>query len=109
MTEDNLTRAQFANLKGRKRGHAPCKKCQKHYVNWKKPNRCSCGYKLGGKSILTIKTVSHNNPLSVIVYENTLGTLKSVKLTPNDNRQFVFTNDNEKICYAKNCLNIRGS
>ena len=109
MTEDNLTRAQFINLKGRKRGHAPCKKCQKHYVNWKKPNRCSCGYELGGKLILTIKTVSHNNPLSVIVYENTLGTLKSVKLTPNDNRQFVFTNDSEKICYAKNCLNISGS
>ena len=67
------------------------------------------GCELGGKSILKTLTGSHNNPLSVIVYVNTLGTLKSVKLTPNDDWQLVFTNDNEKICYAKNCLDIRGS
>ena len=109
MAKDSLTRAQFTISKGRKRGHGSCKKCQKQYVNWKKPNRCSCGYELVGKSILKIKTVSHNNPLRVIVYENTLGTLKPVKLTPNDDRQFLFTNDNEKICYAKSCMNIRDS
>ena len=62
------------------------------------------GYELGGRSIPKIKTESNNNPLSVIVYENTLVTLNSVQLTPNDDWQFVFTNDNEKICYAKKLL-----
>ena len=109
MAEDNLTRAQFTILKGRKRGHGSYEKCQKQFVNWRKPNRCSSGYKVGGKWIPKIKNVSHNNPLSVIVYENTLGTLKSVKLTPNDDWQSVFTNENEKTCYAKNCLGIRVS
>ena len=109
MAEDNLTRAQFTILKGRKRGHGSYGKYQKQFVNWRKPNRCSCGYKVGGKWIPKMKNVSHNNPLSVIVYGNTLRTLKSVKLIPNDDRQFVFTNENEKTCYAKNCLDIRVS
>ena len=74
MADDNLTRAQFSILKGRKRGHGSCKQCQKQYVNWKNTNFCSCGYELSGKSILKVKTVSHNNPLNAIVYENTLGT-----------------------------------
>ena len=71
-------------------------------MNWKKPNLCSCGFEIGGQSIPKTKTELHNNPLSVILYENTLGTLKPVKLISNDDRQFVFTNDSEKICYAKN-------
>ena len=109
MAEENLTRAQFTISKGRKKGHGSCKPRKKQYANWKKPTHCSCGYKLGGKSIPKIKTESHNNPLSVIVYENTLGTLKSVKLPPSDDRQFVFTNDSEKIFYTKNYFPIRGS
>ena len=109
MAEENLTSAQFTIWKGRKRGHGSCKQCKKQYVNWKKPNLCSCGFEIGGQSIPKTKTELHNNPLSVILYENTLGTLKPVKLISNDDRQFVFTNDSEKICYAKNCLDIRGS
>ena len=109
MAEDNLTRAQFTILKERKRVHGSYGKYQKQFVNWRKPNRCSCGYKVGGKWIPKMKNVSHNNLLSVIVYGNTLRTLKSVKLIPNDDRQFVFTNENEKTCYAKNCLDIRVS
>ena len=109
IAEENLARAQFTIRKGRKRGHGSCKQCKQQYVNWKKPNLCSCGFELGDQSIPKIKTELHNNLLSVIVYENTLGALKPVKLTSNDDRQFVFTNDSEKICYAKNCLGIRGS
>ena len=57
------------------------KQYKKKNLNLKKQNRCSCGYKLGGKSIPKIKTKLHNNPLSVIVYENTLGTFVKLILS----------------------------
>ena len=48
-------------------------------------------------------------PSSVAVYDTSYGTLRSVKLTPKDERQFAFTDQNGKICFAKDCLSLRAS
>ena len=51
-----------------------------------------------------------NTPSSVVIYNNINGgELRSVRLTPADDRQFVFIKNNDKICYAKKCLELRGS
>ena len=101
--------ADIASQKGSKRGYGSCEVCNKEYLNRRKPKNCDCGFELGG-SFEARDTVPKNRSIkSVLVYERTCGTLMSVQVTPNDDREFAFIADGKKICYAKKCLSLRGS
>ena len=95
--------------RGTKRGYGSCKGCGKQYITRRKPKFCDCGFDLGGSFVKKDSKSIVRAPSSVAVYENSCGTLRSVKLTPKDERQFAFTNQNDRICFAKNCLSLRAS
>ncbi len=94
--------------KGNGRGYGHCRSCGREYANRRKPKVCECGFHLGGSfEAKKVEQKSRRNASSVAIYETEDGTLRSVKLTPNDDRQFVFISKNSRICFADNCLDVR--
>ena len=95
---------------GNKRSYGCCQQCGKEYHNRKKPKVCVCGEMLGGTYVeKEAKKERKVLPASVIVYENELGHLKSIKMNNNGDRKFLFQTESDLICYNKNCQNYRSA
>jgi len=94
--------------KGSKRGCGVCSVCSNEYSNRKKPKHCACGNFLGGSFVEKPKKAKEVQPVCVAIFTNQQhGKLSSVRVTPKGDRQFTFTKDEQKICYAKKCLELR--
>jgi len=95
-----------------KRGYGACLSCKKEYSNRKKPRYCTCGFEVGGlyePSSPQEKVTPPPKSVTVFKFESSGGSLRSVKLTPNDDRQFVLVTDADKICYVQDCLQLRAA
>lgn len=90
-----------------KRGYGLCFSCKREYCNKKKPKYCPCGFELGGSYTMQVKVPPP--PESVNVFISEADSLRSVKVTPNDDRQFMLVSENGRLCYVENCLQLRAA
>eukprot|EP00794_Sanderia_malayensis_P009096 gene9096-10067_t len=107
--------ALFEGLpKGSKRGHGTCENCGKQYPNRGKPKNCTCGHSLGGSYSYPTKQFKKEISSSVEVYRKELPSgkvysIRSVKTTTRNNREFVVHSEEEKICFTQKCKDVRGA
>ena len=93
--------------KGCRRGQGHCKKCGAQFSNRSKPQYCQCGFELGGSYIGGGSCKTPAAPQKVNVYENDTGVLYSIRVTAVDYQNFLLENNYDKICYVKDCLELR--
>ena len=48
-------------------------------------------------------------PVSVEILSSPEGSMRSIKVTPNDDRNFAFVSETEALCYTKKCLQLRST
>jgi len=92
---------------GSKRGFGACGNCMKEYSNRSKPEFCECGNSLGGTHQPKVK--KEKIASSVKLYDNGTTIISSVRVSPNDDRNFVFVSEDERICHVQKCLELRSA
>ena len=77
-------------LTGTKRGTGTCSKCGSSYPCRRKPKVCECGFELGGKfdGPKKIKAPPHPNSVEITILDG--GSLRSVRVSQKDDRNFAF-------------------
>ena len=91
--------------KGWKRGYGECEKSGKEYTNRKKTQYCEFGFELGGSFVGN--PPQPKCPASVEILSSPEGSMRSIKVTPNDDRNFAFVSGTEPICHTNKCLQLQ--
>ncbi|XP_066915773.1 uncharacterized protein [Clytia hemisphaerica] len=105
--------SNYIQKTGSKRGYGSCQSCGQEYHNRKKPKVCDCGRELGGSFVCD--SDNRNNlklddkkvlPVSVVVYNDDKGCLKSIKMNNNGDRKFLFATNSALVCYNNDCRDL---
>lgn len=108
--------SNYIQKTGSKRGYGSCQSCGQEYHNRKKPKVCDCGRELGGSFVCD--SDNRNNlklddkkvlPVSVVVYNDDRGCLKSIKMNNNGDRKFLFATNSDLVCYNNDCRDLRSA
>ena len=84
---------------GSKRGYGgACSVCHNEYTNRKKPKVCDCGNEIGGSFVEKVEITYC--PASVEIYKTEQSSFRSVRVTPNDDRSFVYVEKENQMCYS---------
>ena len=71
----------------------------------KKTRYCGCGFELGGSFVGN--PPQPKCPASVEILSSPEGSMRSIKVTPNDDRNFAFVSGTEAICHTNKCLQLQ--
>ena len=70
----------------------------------KRTQCCECGFELRGSFVG--KPPQPKCPASVKIWSYPEGSMRSIKVTPNDDRNFAFVSETEALCHTNKCLQL---